>query len=1179
VTVEAGKVLSHYRLIEKIGEGGMGVVWKALDTTLDREAAIKILPAAFQQDAERLTRFEREAKLLASLNHPNVATIHGLHKDDGVCFLAMELIEGRTLRAAMADELSLDESIHVTVQVAGALSVAHESDIVHRDVKPENIMIRNDGYVKVLDFGLANLAQTPGHSSVAMTASAPGAIVGTVPYMSPEQCHGTRTTSASDIFSLGVVLYELATGRHPFPAESAVACMRCIVTETPLSPSRLNPAMSKELETLILEMLKKEPGLRPDAREVTRRMAERKGRHSNRELRPLQEKSVPAMVGRAEQEATMLEVFQTAAEGHGRLVCVTGEPGIGKTTLVESFLRGLTADGETCFVARGRCSERLAGTEAYLPLLEALENLLRGPHGDQVSRVMKVVAPSWYFRTAPLASDDSAGATLFEDAKASSQERMKRELIAFLDELSRTAPVILCFDDVHWADVSTVDSLAYVGARGDGLRLLTVATYRPSDLLLRDHPFVGVKRELQARGACREIALGFLSTDDIAGYLSLEFPAHAFPDELAEFVHTKTEGNALFMVNLIRYLRDVKAIVERDGWRLVRPLSEIEEEMPESIRSMIERKIDQLEDADRRLLVAASVQGAEFHASIVAEAVGENEVDVEERLERLDRVHAFVRVLEEEELPDGSLTVRYGFVHALYQNVLYGKLTPARRAAQSAAVAAAWVRRRGEDTSPVANELGVLFEAARDFAQASDYFLQAAEKAALVYANQEAIELCRRSIRNAEKLPEDERYTRIHTAALHLAILHMTISRLEESSEFFEQAERAAEAAGDTEARIQAICGRGMSMLLLKRLDEMRGDGDRATELARSIDSAVGVASAETVLASERLCFGDLQTAESLFKRSIPVLQAAGLKAHAVQAVVYCAGLHVWRLEYDDAHRVYLDALEKARELGSTFDIVGAHFFISMALGNEGRLGEALAKLTEARRVAELNREQYWLPRLPNTLAWLHMELGDMETSLGLNLECVELAREFDMAEGEANAHVNLAGNYLELAEPDRAREHLQCAERIFERDVWFRWRYNIRLHAEYARYWIARGDLAAARISAETCRTAATKHQARKYLAWSQKILGEIALLEDDVETAAVQLDESLRVLGRYPCPIIEWKILRMRSDVALRVGDDAARDGFLGRARSVVRLLAESVPDEVLREGFLRSKAVRDL
>jgi tetratricopeptide (TPR) repeat protein/predicted Ser/Thr protein kinase len=1177
--MQPGQTLRHYRLVEKIGEGGMGVVWKALDTTLDREVAIKILPDAFQQDPEKLTRLEREAKLLASLNHPNVATIHGLHKDDGVWFLAMELIEGRTLRSAMGDGLSVEESIDVTVQVARALSVAHESDIVHRDLKPDNIMIRNDGYVKVLDFGLASLVQVSNRGPDTMTVTVTGGIVGTVPYMSPEQCRGTKITSASDIFSLGVVLYELATGRHPFREKSAVACMGRIVSETPITPSRLNPAVSKELETLILDMLKKEPGLRPDAREVTYRMAERKGRHGGREKRAEQEEPIPSMVGRAEQEASMLELFRTAASGHGRLVCVTGEPGIGKTTLVEGFLRGLTADGESCFVARGRCSERLAGTEAYLPLLEALENLLRGPHEDQVSRVMKVVAPSWYFRTAPLASDDSSGASLREDAKASSQERMKRELIAFLEELSRTAPVILFFDDVHWADVSTVDFLAYIGARGDGLQLLTVATYRPSDLLLSDHPFVGVKRELQARGACREIALGFLSTEDIAGYLSLEFPGHTFPDEFAEFVHTKTEGNALFMVNLIRYLRDVKAIAERDGWRLVRPLSKIEKEMPESIRSMIERKIDQMEDADRRLLVAASVQGAEFHASIVAEAVAEDEVDVEERLERLDRLHAFVRLLEEEEFPDGSLTVRYSFVHALYQDALYGKLTPARRAAQSAAVARAWVRRRGHDTSPVANELGVLFEAARDFGQASDYFLQAADKASRVYANQEAIELCQRSIRNAEKLPEDERYTRIHTAALHLAILHLTISRFEEATEFFDQAERAAEAAGDTEARIQAICGRGMMFLLLRRLDEMRGEGKRAAELARSVDSGVGVASAEMVLASERLCLGELQKAELLFSRSIPILQSAGLRAEAVQAVVLSGALHTWRLEYDDAHRIYMVALNKARELGSTFDIVGAHFFNGMALGNQGRLGEALAALTEGRRVAELNREQYWLPRLPNTFAWLHMELGDMETSLGLNLECVELAREFSMAEGEANAHVNLAGIYVELAESDSAREHLRCAARLYEGDVWFRWRYNIRWHAEYARYWIARGDLAAARNSAEACQTAATKHQARKYLAWSQKILGEIALLEDDVEAATLHFDESLRILSKYPCPTIEWKILRMRGDAALRVGDDAARDRFRGRARSVVSRLAESVPDEGLRERFLRSKAVRDL
>ncbi len=1175
--MDHGQLLLHYRLVEKIGEGGMGVVWKALDTTLDREVAIKILPDALQQDHERLIRFEREAKLLASLNHPNVATIHGFHKDDDTCFLAMELIKGRTLRAAMGEGLPLDELIDVTAQVASALSVAHESEIVHRDIKPENVMIRDDGYAKVLDFGLANLIQTSG--SDAMTLTAVGKIVGTVPYMSPEQCHGATLTSASDIFSLGVVVYELATGRHPFQAESAAACMKRIISETPLSPSRLNPAVSRELEALILDMLRGEPGLRPDAREVARRLAERKGSRVVRERTAKPEGSTPSMVGRAEQEASFLEVFRTAAAGQGRLVCVTGEPGIGKTTLVEGFLRDLAAAGESLFVARGRCSERLAGTEAYLPLLEALESLLRGPNGDQVSRVMKLVAPSWYFRTAPLVSDDSGAATLIADAKASSQERMKRELVAFLAELSRTAPVILFFDDLHWADVSTVDALAYVGARGDGLRLLTVATYRPSELLLRDHPFVGVKRELQARGACTEIALGFLTIDDVADYLEQNLPGHALPTELAQFVHAKTEGNALFMVNLIAYLRAVEAIVERDGWRLVRPLSELEQEMPESIRSMIERKIDQLEDVDRRLLVAASVQGVQFHASIIAEAVGADEADVEERLERLDRVHSFVRVVDEEELPDGSLTVRCRFVHVFYQNALYETLSPARRAAQSAAVAKAWVRRRNGDTSPVANELGVLFERARDFGQAADYFLQAADKASRVYANQEAIELCRRSMRNAEKLPDDERDARTHAANLHLAVLHITISRFVEASEFFSLAERAAEATGDVEARIQAICGRGFSLFNRRRLDEMRADGNRAAELARSIGSKAGVATAETVLAVERMCVGELQTAESLFARSIPVLQSAGLQAQAVQSVVISAGLHTWRNEYDDAHRVCEDALNLARELGSTFDIIGAHWFNGMALGNEGRLGDALTALSEARRVAELNRNEYWLPRLPNTFAWIHMELGDTEAALRLNLENVELAREFDMPEGEANAHINLASIYLGLAESARAHEHLLCAEKLHERDVWFRWRYNIRLQAEYARYWIAQGDLSAARRSAQACQTAAAKHQARKHLAWSHRILGEIAMLEDDVEAAASHLDESLRVLDQYPCPTVEWKVLRLRGDIAARAGDNAARDGFRKRARSVVNRLAESVPDGDLRKRFLTSKTVSDL
>jgi predicted ATPase len=372
---------------------------------------------------------------------------------------------------------------------------------------------------------------------------------------------------------------------------------------------------------------------------------------------------------------------------------------------------------------------------------------------------------------------------------------------------------------------------------------------------------VRLKRELQSRGVCSEIALGFLRREDITRYLDLEFPGHAFGDDLVDFVHDRTEGNPLFLVNMFRYLRDVGGLEQRDRWRLVRPLSEIEKEVPESVRSMIERKLEQLGEEDRRLLIAASVQGAEFHAAVVSEAIEADEADIEESLEKLDQVHAFVRRLGEEEMPDGSLTLRYGFVHILYQNALYETLTPARRAKLSAAVASALSGRHGEDLSAVAGELGILYEAARDFARASDSFLRAAQKAIRVYANHEAVELCDRSIANARKLKGKDGEIRVLSAALELANLQVTLSRFDEAARNFEVAERAAEASDLTEKRIQAICGRGTSLYNLKRLEEMRAEGERAMVLARAAGSATGVASAELVLATQRLCLGELDVA------------------------------------------------------------------------------------------------------------------------------------------------------------------------------------------------------------------------------------------------------------------------------------------------------------------------------
>jgi len=322
---------------------------------------------------------------------------------------------------------------------------------------------------------------------------------------------------------------------------------------------------------------------------------------------------------------------------HGMVLCVSGEPGIGKTTLVEDLLSELSVGGK-CHIARGRCSERLAGAEAYLPLLEALESLLESEAGAGTAATMRLVAPTWYVQVAPLAADDSAAARLLADTRAASQERMKRELAAFFREITRSKPLVLFFDDLHWADASTVDLISYLAGKFDSTRLLTLVTYRPSDLLLAKHPFLQVKLELQARGYCREIPLDFLTGQDIERYLTLEFPANSFPIAFPALIHSKTEGNPLFVVGLVRYLRDQGAIAkDGGGWSLVEGVADLDRELPESVRSMIRRKIDQLEERDRLMLTAASVQGYEFDSGIVAEALAIDPAEVEDRLEELER--------------------------------------------------------------------------------------------------------------------------------------------------------------------------------------------------------------------------------------------------------------------------------------------------------------------------------------------------------------------------------------------------------------------------------------------------------------------------------------------------------------------------------------------------------------
>jgi len=263
--LEPGRRVKHYEIVSQIGEGGMGEVYLAKDTILGRRVALKFLPAYLRTDPDRLRRFQMEARTASTLNHPNVCVIHEVGEtDDGHPFITMEYIEGTTLRERMnAGPVAPTEAIEIAVQVADVLSAAHEAGIVHRDIKPENIMIRKDGYVKVLDFGLAKLTElrqppTGVTMSTLLLMSSPGAVMGTAAYMSPEQARGVDVDSRTDVWSLGVVLYEMVSGQAPFVGQTPTDVVVAIVDREPPAISELVGEVSGELERIVRKALRKD---------------------------------------------------------------------------------------------------------------------------------------------------------------------------------------------------------------------------------------------------------------------------------------------------------------------------------------------------------------------------------------------------------------------------------------------------------------------------------------------------------------------------------------------------------------------------------------------------------------------------------------------------------------------------------------------------------------------------------------------------------------------------------------------------------------------------------------------------------------------------------------------------------------------------------------------------------
>ena len=661
-------------------------------------------------------------------------------------------------------------------------------------------------------------------------------------------------------------------------------------------------------------------------------------------------------VGREEELTRLHAWLASARRGVRQMVFVTGEAGLGKTTLVEAFVTAIGSHGPL-WIGHGQCVEHYGAGEAYLPVLEALGRLCRGPDGKELVALLGQQAPTWLvqmpglLRTADLE-------TLRRRIGGATRERMLRELAEALELLSARQPLVLVLEDLHWSDPSTLDLLAVLARRREAARLLLIGTYRPPEVRRRPpHPLHTVTHELQLHGHCAELPLTLLTEDAMAAYLARRLPGLQGVERLARLMQQRTEGNPLFMVTLVESWLTQGVLLEQDGaWALPAGVEALHARVPDSLRQMIDMQLDGLSAEEQRVLEAASVAGVEFSAAAVAAGLAQEVEHVDDGCTSLARRGQFLGARGEQTWPDGTVAGGYRFVHALYQQALYNRVSVAQRVRLHQRLGARLEAGHGAQAGAIAAELAMHFERGRDWQRAVQYLWRAGQRSMERSAHHEAVAHLTRGLEVLQTLPDTPARVQ-HELDMQLMLGQaLQITRgwaAPEVEHAYTQARELCRQVGDT-PQLAAVLG-GLATFYQNRgdLQTARELGEQRLALAQSqqnVARRIGIhASLQGILYN----LGEFPLARTHFEQLLALydpqqhrFQASG--PHPIVNSLSIAANVLQLLGYPEQGLMRLhEALTLADELAHPFTLAYVHFQAAY-FQTRGRQGQAAQRHAEA---------------------------------------------------------------------------------------------------------------------------------------------------------------------------------------------------------------------------------------
>jgi tetratricopeptide (TPR) repeat protein len=874
------------------------------------------------------------------------------------------------------------------------------------------------------------------------------------------------------------------------------------------------------------------------------------------------------VIGREAVLDSLRALWKRAAGGQRQVAFVTGEPGIGKSSLIELFVAE-TARNNAAPVLFGRCIQHYGASEPYYPVFDALAGAMKDRSIPELFGALRKHAPTWLVQMPGTAPPEDRESIRGETVGAT-RERMLREMSEVIEILSSASPLILVLEDLHWSDVSTLDLLSWIANRTQSARLLVIGSYRPVDVDLTSHPIKSLKQNLEAAGRCIEIELELLNAHDIRTIVDQRFPGHCFPENVAALVHGRTEGNPLFVHGVLDYSQSRRLITRQaGGWRFDAAACEFDSVLPESLAKMIEAQIERLGAPQRSTLEAASVAGTAFAVSLLT-SEELPEASAEACCEDMARRNMFIRPAAAGGSPAG-MGGAYEFAHALFRDVFYKRIAPARRTRLHQCVGESLEKAYASRADEVAAELAGHFEESQDYQRAIIYLRLAAQRYAARHSIREALDALNRALNLVEHLASPGKAAAEIELNEQLGQAYSLMGLLTESAGAFERMHELAFRVGNVECQLRARLWLAGVASFLDRARCLEQAREAVALCAHPVDSELR-ASAMGQAAYWNLLFRGWDEAGAI--ASANALDAARRGYDRAPNALHASRHSFFQSlasRYREACATAEEGVRIATEIDNLLDYSVGHYFYAWALlhlGEWGRMGRLLHGAIEK---AERNGHDFWMLLFGLLESFRHIQAFSFDFPLEACHRHLETALRLSHPLSVQMSHILLGLSYLGVGDLASARQHFQkIRERQAKERILMDWIWKMPLLFGMSEMHLAAQDLESARQAADELVAVSSQTKECTWTALAYYARARVAQAQEEAPAGLELISKGLETIACREAPLAEWRLHALAAELS---GDA----NHLLHARTVIQKLAASLTSEDgLQMCFLSSPQV---